>query len=434
MLATMIGALWPAVAAQDNSVVAVMSASEGYSGKVTGTVRFSQKADDPLADVNVEVNIAGLREGLHGFHVHQNGDTRVTSSFDTMDYHFVPICLPPPLAYNDVGVMEIGDDWCTQDQTHGYPPSIYRQPGDMGNISVADDGTCVTSFTLGQQKMSLSDPLRSIVGRSVVVHTAVDNGEQPYGGAGPPQAYGLIGIAAPDASTGPVNAAVAPNIPKVTKIVCTFEESPATEIEGFALLTLLEPDQPNRVRMQALLSGLEANNEFSFHFHTSGDMTVPYTELGAVYSTNNIEVEHLFSDGVGNATYNSYYDLQEGGGLLDHVGRSLTVHAGPELSTPTIAAAVCGLAHPSAELDTGEPSSSVGLSGGLIALIVITSVVVASIATLACLYCFRLPIPLCGSFFYPSGRGFINVPPPPPNAKTLAAAPGAPPVTDVGRV
>merc|ERR1719230_887290 len=97
-----------------------------------------------------------------------------------------------------------------------------RQPGDMGNVVAAPDGSVDTTITIGQQKMSLSDPLRSIIGRTVVFHSNRDDGSAPYGNAGPPEAYGVIGIAS--TPLGRTNLAQAPSVPHVTKVICTFEQ------------------------------------------------------------------------------------------------------------------------------------------------------------------------------------------------------------------
>ena len=82
-------------------------------------------------------------------------------------------------------------------------------------------GVVAQTLVLGQQKMSLKDGLRSIVGRAVLVHSREDDGTQPYGNAGPPEAYGVIGIAS--TADGATNEATAPSIPEVDKVICTFE-------------------------------------------------------------------------------------------------------------------------------------------------------------------------------------------------------------------
>ena len=78
--------------------------------------------------------------------------------------HFVPYCSPPDV---DANGQQTGG--CQSDQVHGLPPSINRQPGDMGNILVGNDGSVNQVLIMGQGKMSLADPLRSIVGRTVLV-------------------------------------------------------------------------------------------------------------------------------------------------------------------------------------------------------------------------------------------------------------------------
>ena len=185
----------------------------------SGWVRFEQPADNPLADVTVVINITGLTAGQHGFHVHQFGDVRITTDLSSMSAHFVPFCIPAEIDVEGGGVQT--GTGCEADQIHGIPPALIRQPGDMGNLVVGATRTVLQTLTMGQQKMSLTDPLRSIVGRVIVVHSLVDDASQPYGNAGAPQAYGVIGMARP--VTGVANAVLAPTTPQVDKIICTFE-------------------------------------------------------------------------------------------------------------------------------------------------------------------------------------------------------------------
>ena len=197
--------------------IANMAGSFGVDSAVSGTITFEQMT--PLGDVRVTAIVSGLRPGLHGFHVHQYGDVRSTSDLSTMSAHFVPYCAPPDIDENG---QQIGG--CEDDQKHGLPPHITRQPGDMGNLDIGFDGAVKPEsqiLTIGQAKMSLADPLRSIVGRTVLIHSERDDGSQPYGNAGAPEAYGVIGIAS--APAGAANAAQAPSVPTVTKVICTFE-------------------------------------------------------------------------------------------------------------------------------------------------------------------------------------------------------------------
>ena len=200
--------------AQTNRAIAKIRGAGDFSSGVSGTVVFEQAANNPLADVTVTVRIRGLRPGQHGFHVHQNGDVRETTDLSTMAAHFVPFCVPPEVEVNPDGTVQNATNGCKNDQIHGLPPSVQRQPGDMGNILVAADGSVTQSLTIGQGKMSLTDSMRSIVGRTVLVHSERDDGSQPYGNAGVPEAYGVIGLA----STAALNNAQAPQLPPVTKV------------------------------------------------------------------------------------------------------------------------------------------------------------------------------------------------------------------------
>jgi len=424
----------------NRAIARVRGATAAYSG-VSGYVMFEQLASDPLATVTVHVQITGLTPGNHGFHVHQYGDVRYTDGLQTMGAHFVPFCVPPDMEVDANGNLIPSDNTCSQDARHGIPPDVNRQPGDMGNIAIQADGTpdvASSLLTIGQQKMSLSDGLRSIIGRTVVVHMGEDDGGQPFGNAGVPEAYGVIGIKSTDA--GLTNEARAPSRPHVDKIMCTFEPpagdavdgigASAAYISGFALLSLQEPYSAGKARLQAELAGLTAGSTHSFHFHKWGDMTVDLNDgrLGEIYSSNSIELDELHVDSRGIGLLDTVFDdpslifdTSTGlGGLQQHVGRSLTIHSGPSTSSPTIAAAACGIAHPHAALDTDGQHSpaglTAGLSGGVVFLVVVTAIFIVTLGCIATLYYFRYPIPLCGRWLYSAE---YSTPPPPPPDKTV---------------
>ena len=157
----------PVALAQNYAVANIRGAVDGST--ISGTVTFEQSASDPLGDMTVSYSINGMDAGLKGLHVHQFGDTR-GANLTTMAAHFVPFCIPPEMVD---GVPPAGG--CEDDSVHGLPPSVKRQPGDMGNIVVVD-GVAEATLTIGQGKMSLTDSMRSIVGRSIVIHSGRDLG------------------------------------------------------------------------------------------------------------------------------------------------------------------------------------------------------------------------------------------------------------------
>ncbi|KAI5587449.1 hypothetical protein POPTR_005G044400v4 [Populus trichocarpa] len=146
--------------------VAVLNSSEG----VSGTIFFTQEGDGPTT---VTGNLSGLKPGLHGFHVHALGDT--TNGCMSTGPHFNPV-----------------------GKEHGAPEDENRHAGDLGNVTVGDDGTA--TFTIIDKQIPLTGP-HSIIGRAVVVHGDPDDlGKGGHelskttGNAGGRVACGIIGL------------------------------------------------------------------------------------------------------------------------------------------------------------------------------------------------------------------------------------------------
>ncbi len=91
--------------------------------------------------MTVKGEIKGLKAGLHGFHVHEFGDT--TDGCTSAGPHFNPA-----------------------GKTHGGPGDAERHAGDLGNVTAGPDG--VAKFELKDTQISLNGPT-TIVGRTMVV-------------------------------------------------------------------------------------------------------------------------------------------------------------------------------------------------------------------------------------------------------------------------
>lgn len=140
---------------------------------VSGVVRFNQETED--SPTVIEAEIHGLTPGLHGFHVHEYGDT--TNGCTSAGTH-----------YNPFG------------KTHGGPSDETRHVGDLGNIEANADG--VGTLRLEDNLIKIIGQ-HSVIGRAMVVHEKVDDlgkggNEESLktGNAGGRLACGIIGIAA----------------------------------------------------------------------------------------------------------------------------------------------------------------------------------------------------------------------------------------------
>jgi len=139
---------------------------------VEGTIWFTQTGDS----VHITGELSGLTEGLHGFHVHEYGDS--TNGCISAGAHFNP--------YKKV---------------HGGPDDEVRHVGDLGNVVAPADGKAIIDFT---DKLIQLQGECSIIGRSLVVHADPDDlGKGGHelspttGNAGARVACGVIGRAAP---------------------------------------------------------------------------------------------------------------------------------------------------------------------------------------------------------------------------------------------
>ncbi|AAP29819.1 superoxide dismutase [Choristoneura fumiferana multiple nucleopolyhedrovirus] len=116
------------------------------AGDAHGKVYFNQ--DGPNDSLRITGHLLNLPRGLHGFHVHEFGDT-------------------------SNGCTSAGEHFNPTHQNHGAPDAAERHVGDLGNVRSAGC-TALTPVDMSDNVMSLFGPL-SILGRSLVVHTDRDD-------------------------------------------------------------------------------------------------------------------------------------------------------------------------------------------------------------------------------------------------------------------
>ncbi|CAG8730808.1 1160_t:CDS:2 [Dentiscutata erythropus] len=137
-------------------------------GSVNGTIVFTQEGDK----VTVDIDIKGLPDGEHGFHIHEFGD-------------------------NTNGCTSAGPHYNPFNKTHGSKDDEIRHVGDLGNVKAVN---CAVKEQITDCKITLEGE-HTIVGRTVVVHEGKDDlGKGGHelslttGNAGGRLACGVIGI------------------------------------------------------------------------------------------------------------------------------------------------------------------------------------------------------------------------------------------------
>ncbi len=144
--------------------VCVLVATSGSN--VSGTLMLTQEKGYVL----IKGEVAGLKPGLHGFHIHTYGDLRTKDG------------------KND-GAMA-GGHYAPDGHEHGGPESKEHHAGDLGNIEAGPDGVAQVD-TKGHELH-----LHFIIGRTLVVHADADDLKtQPSGNSGPRIGVGVIGVA-----------------------------------------------------------------------------------------------------------------------------------------------------------------------------------------------------------------------------------------------
>jgi Cu-Zn family superoxide dismutase len=147
---------------------AVCVLTPASASTVSGLVVLTQA--NATAPTRVVAAINGLT-GLHGFHIHAFGD--ISSAAGTLaGSHYDPLSAAH----------------------HAIPPFPVRHMGDMGNIFYYD--TTVAYYDYTNDQLSLSGDY-SLFGRTIIVHTAVDDCSSPIGKSGTRVAQCVIGVMNP---------------------------------------------------------------------------------------------------------------------------------------------------------------------------------------------------------------------------------------------
>jgi Cu-Zn family superoxide dismutase len=148
------------------ATAAIGSAS---GSEVTGTAVFKQSGDTIVLTVDIQNAVTGV----HAVHIHESGD-----------------CSSPD-------GKSAGGHWNPTDVPHGKWGEGEFHLGDIGNMTVGEDGTGKIELTTDQWEMGTGS-IRDIVGKGIIVHAGVDDfTSQPSGAAGARIGCGAIVLAEP---------------------------------------------------------------------------------------------------------------------------------------------------------------------------------------------------------------------------------------------
>lgn len=130
---------------------------------LAGTVTFSGEP----GMISVKVELTGAPPGDHGLHIHETGDCSAADA------------------------MSAGGHWNPSMQMHGAPGATAHL-GDIGNITVAADGTASHTATNPLWEIG-TGTANDVVGKAVIVHAMPDDlATQPTGNAGGRIGCGVI--------------------------------------------------------------------------------------------------------------------------------------------------------------------------------------------------------------------------------------------------
>jgi len=158
--------------AQREARHAMAAIQAGTDEGVSGEIHFFQESE--REPIQIRGHIDGLAAGLHGLHVHQDGN--LTSACSDSGPHF-----------NPDGV------------NHGAQPNprATRHVADLGNVVASENGTA--AFDIDDHLQSLYEGGSFIAGRAIVIHALEDDlglggddGSKATGNAGARLGCGLI--------------------------------------------------------------------------------------------------------------------------------------------------------------------------------------------------------------------------------------------------
>lgn len=131
--------------------------------KIEGDAELEEVA----GGVRIEVEVEHAPAGQKGIHIHQTDNC------------------------SDIANKSMGEHFAPTSSEHGLPGAPQHHLGDLGNITIAQDGEGKLEITVAGANLKPNDPL-SLIGKSIVIHESNDKGTGPSGDSGKPIACAPI--------------------------------------------------------------------------------------------------------------------------------------------------------------------------------------------------------------------------------------------------
>ena len=146
-------------------VTAVAVMEPRSDSQARGTVTFTELERGGVA---VKLDLTGVPEGVHGFHVHEKGDCSAPDG-TSAGPHFNP-----------------------HGMQHAGPADVERHAGDFGNVVASADGTVKSQLIMSGVSLK-EGAADSALGRGLILHAKRDDlTTQPTGDAGGRIACGVV--------------------------------------------------------------------------------------------------------------------------------------------------------------------------------------------------------------------------------------------------
>jgi Cu-Zn family superoxide dismutase len=139
-------------------------APKSGNATLSGQAKFTQTAEG----VKLVLQLEGSPPGQHGAHIHEKGDC------------------------GDAEAKNAGAHWNPEGHPHGAPPASSSHLGDLGNVTIDQDGKGHLELTSGDWAIGGGSP-QDVIGKAIVIHADVDDlVTDPAGNSGARIGCGVI--------------------------------------------------------------------------------------------------------------------------------------------------------------------------------------------------------------------------------------------------